>query len=138
MERPPYEELKEDYNKLDKFCDHLMIEKRAMEFAHKVFIEEQAKKEFELKEEIKQLKKEIEELKKCYKNNSTLLDFEETNTTKLVNKVMKLEEILTEIKKFARGYIGTCSFSWRCKECIYGCWANDIMKKCEVLNDKAD
>lgn len=39
-----------------------------------------------------------EELKKCYKNNLALLDFEETNTTKLVNKVMKLEKTLTEIK----------------------------------------
>ena len=48
-----------------------------------------------------ELKAENEELKKCYKNNSALLDFEETNTTKLVNKVMKLEQTLTEIKEIA-------------------------------------
>lgn len=47
-----------------------------------------------------QLKAENEELKRCYKNNLALLDFEETNTTKLVNKVMKLEKTLAEIKEF--------------------------------------
>ena len=47
------------------------------------------------------LKVQNEELKKCYKNNSALLGFEETNTTKLVNKVMKLEQTLTEIKEIA-------------------------------------
>ena len=47
-------------------------------------------------------KAENEELKKCYKNNSALLDFEETNTTKLVNKVMKLEKTLIEIKEIAK------------------------------------
>ena len=45
--------------------------------------------------------KGYEELKKCYKNNSALLDFEETNTTKLVNKVIKLEKTLAEIKEIA-------------------------------------
>lgn len=54
-----------------------------------------------LKERLDQLKKTNEELRKCYKNNSALLDFEETNTTKLVNKVMKLEQTLTEIKEIA-------------------------------------
>ena len=49
-----------------------------------------------------ELKAENEELKKCYKNNSALLDFEETNTTKLVNKVMKLEKTLAEIKGIAK------------------------------------
>ena len=51
-----------------------------------------------------ELKAENDELKKCYKNNSALLDFEETNTTKLVNKVMKLEKTLTEIKEIAEFY----------------------------------
>lgn len=49
-----------------------------------------------------ELKAENEELKKCYKNNSALLDFEETNTTKIVNKVMKLEKTLTEIKELCK------------------------------------
>ena len=52
-------------------------------------------------QQLDQLKAENDELKKCYKNNSALLDFEETNTTKLVNKVMKLEKTLTEIKEIA-------------------------------------
>lgn len=58
--------------------------------------------EFEEGKEINaELKAENEELKKCYKNNSALLDFKETNTTKLVNKVMKLEQTLAEIKNIA-------------------------------------
>lgn len=46
-----------------------------------------------------ELKAENEELKKCYKNNLALLDKQETNTTKLINKVMKLEQALQEIKE---------------------------------------
>lgn len=75
------------------------------------------------------LKAKNEELKKCYKNNSALLDFEETNTTKLINKVMKLEKALAEIKEIA-----TC--------CIKGDVARIRMKqilqkisKCEVENE---
>lgn len=52
---------------------------------------------------------ENEELKKCYKNNLALLDFEEMNTTKLVNKVMKLEKTLTEIKEIAENVIKNVS-----------------------------
>lgn len=44
--------------------------------------------------------KENKEMKTCYKNNLALLDKEEVNTTKLVNKVMKLEKKLSEIKVF--------------------------------------
>lgn len=55
-------------------------------------------------EEYNKLKAENEELKKCYKNNSALLCFEETNTTKLVNKVMKLDKTLTEIKPILEFY----------------------------------
>ena len=53
---------------------------------------------YQLQEQLDQLKASYEELKKCYKNNLALLDFEETNTTKLINRVMKLEKTLTEIK----------------------------------------
>lgn len=73
------------------------------------------------------LKAENEELKKCYKNNSALLDFEETNTTKLVNKVMRLEQTLAEIRDIA-----TC--------CIEGDVARIRMKQIlqkinEVINE---
>ena len=54
-----------------------------------------------LQEQLDQLKAKNEDLKKCYKNNLALLDFEETNTTKLVNKVMKLEKTLVEIRDIA-------------------------------------
>ena len=54
-----------------------------------------------LKQQLDKLKQTNEELRKCHKNNSVLLDFEETNTTKLVNKVMKIEKTLTEIKEIA-------------------------------------
>ena len=60
-------------------------------------------------EQLDQLKKTNEELKKCYKNNSALLDFEETNTTKLVNKVIKLEKTLTEIKEITEPYFTIAS-----------------------------
>ena len=53
-------------------------------------------------EYVSKLKAENEELKKCYKNNSALLDFKETNTTKLVNKVMKYEQALKEIKELCK------------------------------------
>jgi hypothetical protein len=62
------------------------------------------KKEKDLQQQLDQLKADNEELKKCYKNNLALLDFEETNTTKLVNKVMKLEKTLTEIKPILEFY----------------------------------
>ena len=55
----------------------------------------------QLKQTNEELQKDNEELRKCYKNNLALLDFEETNTTKLVNKVMKLEKTLAEIKEIA-------------------------------------
>ena len=51
-----------------------------------------------------ELKAENEELKKCYKNNLKLLDDSDTNTTKLVNKVMKYEQALKEIKEIAESY----------------------------------
>ena len=54
-----------------------------------------------LQEQLDKVIKENKELKTCYKNNLTLLDKEEVNTTKLVNKVMKLEKILAEIKEIA-------------------------------------
>ena len=77
-----------------------------------------------LDEENDQLKAENEELKKCYKNNLALLDFEETNTTKLVNKVMKLEKTLTEIKEY---------FVKQCEICIEQYAVNDeICKECEI------
>lgn len=56
----------------------------------------------ELNKTIEAKEQECQELKKCYKNNSALLDFEETNTTKLVNKVIKLEQTLTEIKEITQ------------------------------------
>ena len=73
----------------------------------------------ELNERFNQLKAENNELKKCYKNNSALLDFEETNTTKIVNKVMKLEKTLTEIKEIAthcmkQDICTTCDNSDKC------------------------
>ena len=53
-----------------------------------------------LQQQLDKVIKENKEIKTCYKNNLALLDFEETNTTKLVNKVIKLEQTLTEIKIF--------------------------------------
>jgi hypothetical protein len=51
-----------------------------------------------LQEQLDKVIKKNKELKTCYKNNLTLLDKEEVNTTKLVNKVMKLEKTLAEIR----------------------------------------
>ena len=82
----------------------------------------------------KRLELENEELKKCYKNNSSLLDFEETNTTKLVNKVMKLEQTLTEIKEIAEKEVNT-RMLFADKESF--CDFNKILQKiseCEVNN----
>lgn len=82
----------------------------------------------------KRLELENEELKKCYKNNSSLLDFEETNTTKLVNKVMKLEQTLAEIKEIAEKEVNT-RMLFADKESF--CDFNKILQKiseCEVEN----
>ena len=85
-------------------------------------------------------KAENEELKKCYKNNSALLDFEETNTTKLVNKVMKLEKTLTEIKEIAEPFCNACQEfepkknDSNCMYCNYGKILQKI-SECEVNND---
>ena len=79
-------------------------------------------------EQLDQLKAENEELKKCYKNNSALLDFEETNTTKLVNKVMKLSKTLAEIKEIAE------------KQCVCGVDCIDmkqILQKISEVEDEA-
>ena len=82
----------------------------------------------------KRKEQEYEELKKCYKNNSSLLDFEETNTTKLVNKVMKLEQTLAEIKEIAKKEVNT-RMLFADKESF--CDFNKILQKiseCEVNN----
>ncbi len=81
----------------DKECGQCSFEEQLK--AKEQECEELAYENYELNELFDRLKAENEELKKCYKNNSALLDFEETNTTKLVNKVMKLEKTLTEIKE---------------------------------------
>lgn len=56
----------------------------------------------------------------------------------LIDKNKRLEQNLKVIKELAEEYISTCDFSWKCKECFDGCWAREIMKICEVENDKAD
>ena len=79
------------------------------------------------------LKAENEELKKCYKNNSALLDFDETNTTKLVNKVMKLEQTLKEIKEIAQ--IACEKSVCDRKHCDYCSDGRIIQKIKEVINE---
>ena len=86
--------LKEDEKSLLNVIDELQKEKNKW-----------VEKYNDLGQDFDQLKKNNEELRKCYKNNSALLDFEETNTTKLVNKVMKLEQTLIEIKDIAEANI---------------------------------
>jgi predicted RNase H-like nuclease (RuvC/YqgF family) len=86
----------------------------------------------ELNGQLDQLKAENEELKKCYKNNSALLYFEETNTTKLVNKVMKLEKTLTEIKEIAR--VG--AFYWKHYKEESKRYNEILQKISEVENEK--
>lgn len=104
--------------------------------------EELAYENYELNELFDRLKAENEELKKCYKNNSALLDFEETNTTKLVNKVMKLEKILTEIKEIARvNSINTCWTAINlCADCdeIEECGLQSPFEKLKAIIQKID
>lgn len=95
------------------------------------------------KAKLNQLKKTNEELRKCYKNNSALLDFEETNTTKLVNKVMKLEQTLIEIKEIAKNMNKECFYDdFDCKDCDMknGCTYQGkikiLQKISEVENDR--
>lgn len=75
----------------------------------------------------KKVIKENKEIKTCYKNNLALLDKEETNTTKLVNKVMKLEKIISDIKKIAQSYEDTHN-----QECKQLC-CTEILEKLNQL-----
>lgn len=75
------------------------------------------------------LAKKYELLKKCYKNNLTLLDYEEANTTKLVNKVMKLEKTLTEIEEIAEYYDDT--YNLECKQLC----CTEILQKIKEMEE---
>lgn len=95
--------LKEDEKSLLNIIDNLQKEKNKW-----------VEKYNDLGQDFDQLKKTCRELRKCYKNNSALLDFEETNTTKLVNKVMKLEQTLTEIKEIVKNMNNECFYNDIC------------------------
>ena len=84
--------LQDEKIKLEQECERLKEENKEIR-------KYQYEQEF-LQEQLDKLIKENKEIKTCYKNNLALLNKEEVNTTKLVNKVMKLDTTLNEIKIF--------------------------------------
>ena len=95
------EEIKEQLKRKEQECERLKEEVSLLKESNSKLQQMEDSKSIEkfYLQQLDQLKAENDELKRCYKNNSTLLDFEETNTTKLVNKIMKLEKTLAEVKE---------------------------------------
>ena len=88
-----------------------------------------------LQQQLDKVIKENKEIKTCYKNNLALLDKEETNTTKLVNKVMKLEKFISEIKEIAEPFCNACQEfepEKKGRNCMY-CNYGKILQKIKEL-----
>ena len=94
-----------------------------------------------INERLNQLKAENKELRKCYKNNSALLDFKETNNTKLVNKIIKLEQTLAEIKELVKNMNKECFYDdFDCKDCDMqnGCTYQGKIKILQLISEVED
>ena len=117
--REEYNELTRVHTKLNEKLQAKEQECERLENENKRLVGELANPIFDSFEELDQLKAENDELRTCYKNNLLLLGKQETNTTKLVNKVMKLEKTLTELGTILthcmqQDICTTCDYSEEC------------------------
>ena len=54
--------------------------------------------------------------------------------TRKTQECEQAEQKLERIKEIAEKYVNNCNFSWRCEECSYECYSQQIIQKCEEVN----
>ena len=107
-------------DQLKKENEELKLENKKLENANNALHDDL----FEIKQKNKQYKENSEAYKKCYENNLKNLKDAEFNLTKLVDKYMKLEKTLEEIREIA----------W--VNPVNTCW--EVLNLCDKCEEKDD
>lgn len=75
-----------------------------------------------------------------YKDMIKRLQQECTEKTNVIiflgEQLHRYKQVIEEIKKIAEKYVNNCNFSWGCEKCSYECYSQQIIQKCEEVNNE--